>query len=207
MCGCIHINMSSSHREAACAYLDNAVSVVNLVVSILMLIVAIIGVVCVYSYREHQKEAIYGFYANIRTFLIGFQMYIRSGSDVPPPWMSILKKKKTDIGDADIELITPVTEFSKSFFSFLSTAPNQIPPSRKKHIVERWECSFDCLRTRLVDIINYDLQSYPEWNDPSKICTALNDAVNEILTLTQKKSLKKTTTKPQSDGTNTDYSA
>lgn len=149
-------------------------------VSVCMLVITIIGVVFVFNYRQHQKEAIYGFYANMRTFLTAFSMYIHAGNDEPMEWMYILGKTKNETTDKEREKIRPVVEFCKSFFSFLSTAPNQIPPSRRKDIIATWENSFSILRIRLVDIINYDIQAFPDWYDPTEVYKELNFAVTEI---------------------------
>lgn len=169
---------------------DNVISIVNLIASIIMVIVSVLGVVCVFSYRQHQKEAAYGFYANIQTFLVGFQLYIHSSTEEPLPWMRILGKKNEDIDQNERDLIAPVVEFSKAFFTFLSTATNQIPPTRNKNEISQWDNSFCTLRTRLVDIANYDLQAYPDWDDSniSATCIGLNEAVDNIINLIKKHS-------------------
>ena len=142
---------------------DELISIFELGISICMLIIAIIGVICVYSYRAHQKEAIYGFYQNLKTFLYAFQLYINSGSGLPPDWMKILGNKAEDITDDDQKLIEPISKFCLNFFDFLSTSSNQIPPSRKKRIKRKWEESLNYIRMRLIEIINYDIQAYPNW--------------------------------------------
>lgn len=112
--------------------LNEFISIIQLGVSVCMLIIAIIGVVCVFRYRAHQKEAIYGFYQNLKTFLYAFQLYTNSSSSCALEWMNILGKKKEDITEAEHKLIKPISNFCLHFFNFLSTSLNQIPPSRKK---------------------------------------------------------------------------
>lgn len=180
---CHNIHMCVQGVQQSASSFDNAVSIINLLISLCTLGIAIIGVVCVFNYRQHQKEAVYGFYANMRTFLTGFLVHIRSGDGRPLPWMDILSKSNTETDDTDRSIIAPVVAFSKTFFDFLSTAPNQIPPSKRKDKTAIWEESFHTLRTRLVDIINFDLQAFPEWADTTKIYDDLNDAVNKICEL------------------------
>lgn len=162
---------------------DIAVSIINVLISFCMLIVSVIGVVCVFNYHQHQKEAVYGFYANMRTFLTGFLVHIRSGDGNPLPWMHILSKSNAETNDTDRRIIAPVVAFSKAFFDFLSTAPNQIPPSKRKDKTATWENAFRTLRTSLVDIINFDIQAFPEWTDTTQIYKELNDAVDNIFEL------------------------
>ena len=164
---------------------NEIISIIELSISVCTLIIAIIGVICVYSYRAHQKEAIYGFYQNLKTFLNAFQLYISSSSGLPPDWMQILGKKEEDITDDEQKLIEPISGFCLSFFSFLSTSSNQIPPSRKKHIREKWEDSFDCIRISLIEIMNYKLQAYPNWEQAKIVETnqKLNESVNNIIDL------------------------
>lgn len=167
---------------------NEIISIIELSISVCMLIISIIGVVCVYSYRAHQKEAIYGFYQNLITFLNAFQLYIKSSCGLPPDWMQILGKKEEDITDDDQKLIEPISEFCLSFFNFLSTSSNQIPPSRKKCIKQKWEESFNYIRICLVEIMNYKLQAYPKW-EPTKIEETnqkLNESVNNIIDLINK---------------------
>lgn len=111
-----NIHMTVTCNNCSGTSIDNIISIINLFVSISMLIVAVLGVVCVYSYRQHQKEATYGFYANMKTFLVAFQLYIHSSAEEPLPWMKILGKKKEDIIPNEEELIAPVVEFCKAFF-------------------------------------------------------------------------------------------
>lgn len=168
--------------------LNNIISMIELSVSVCMLIIAIIGVICVFSYRAHQKEAVYGFYQNLKTFLTAFQLYIKSSSDLAPDWMKIMGSKEEDITEAEHKLIEPISEFCLSFFNFLSTSLNQIPPSRKKYIKQRWEDSFDYIRICLIEIMNYKLQAYPNWEltkieDTNK---KLNESVSDIIDLINK---------------------
>ena len=167
---------------------DEVISIIELGISICMLIIAIFGVICVYSYRSHQKEAVYGFYQNLKTFLNAFQLYIKSSSGLPPDWMKILGNKEEDITDAQKKLIEPISEFCLSFFNFLSTSSNQIPPSRKKDIKKKWEDSFNYIRICLIEIMNYNLQAYPNW-EPNQIEDTnqkLNESVNNIIDLINK---------------------
>lgn len=117
------------------------------------------------------------------TFLTGFLVHIRSGDGNPLPWMQTPGKSNTETSGTDRQIIAPVVAFSKTFFDFLSTAPNQTPPSRQRDKTAEWEESVRILRTRLVDIINYDIQAFPEWTDTANIYEELNGAVNKILKL------------------------
>lgn len=165
--------------------LENVISIIDLSVSICMLIIGIIGVICVYSYRKHQKEAVYGFYINIKTFLAAFQLYTHSGTNLPVDWMHILGKKKEDISEEERATIKPITDICSIFYKFLSTTSNQIPPSRKTKEIKKWNSAFDNLRGRLVEIINYDLQAYPNWgeNKIQETYTNLNQSISDILEL------------------------
>lgn len=178
----IHNIICSCHIELQ---FGEIISIIELFISVCMLIIAIIGVVCVYSYRVHQKEAIYGFYQNLKTFLNAFQLYIKSSSGLPPDWMQILGKKEEDITGDEEKLIEPISEFCLSFFNFLATSSNQIPPSRKKCIKQKWDASFDYMRTCLVEIMNYKLQAYPNWekNKIEDTNQKLNESVNNIIEL------------------------
>jgi hypothetical protein len=173
---------------------DNIVSVIELFISICTLIIAAIGAVCVYSYRAHQKEAIYGFYQNLKTFLLAFRLYTSNSMNAPPAWMKTLGKKQDEIRQADEENIKPIAEFCSDFFAFLSTTSNQIPPSRKKRDRETWNRSFDNLRECLFEIKNYNLQAYPKWSD-SKIndtYDSMRKSINNILNMIDNKCTDKT---------------
>lgn len=167
---------------------DDIISIIELGISVCMLVITIIGVICVYSYRAHQKEAIYGFYQNLKTFLNAFQLYINSGSGLPPDWMKILGNKEEEITDDDQKLIEPISRFCLSFFNFLSTSSNQIPPSRKKRIKRKWEESFNYIRICLIEIMNYNFQAYPNWepNQIEETNQKLNESVDVIIDLINK---------------------
>lgn len=167
---------------------NEIISIIELSLSACTLIIAIIGGIFVFNYRAHQKEAIYGFYQNLKTFLNAFQLYINSSSGLPPDWMQILGKKEENITDAEQKLIEPISGFCLSFFNFLSTSSNQIPPSRKKHIKQKWEASFDYIRICIVEIMNYKLQAYPNWEQTKLEETnqKLNESVNNIIDLINK---------------------
>ena len=182
----MHINILS--KNCTRLSIENIISIIDLCLSVCMLVIAVLGVVLVYSYRKHQKEATYGFYANMTTLLVAFKLHIHSATETPVDWMNILGKKKDEIDDDDKKRIKPVVEFCRAFFAFLSTASNQIPPSRKKCDLLKWEKSFNVLRNCLADITNYDLQAYPRWETPEITNTnrELNSSVDDILQLIEK---------------------
>ena len=158
-------------------------SMIDLIISAISLIIAIIGCVCVYNFRAHQKEARYGFYQNIKTFLMAFQLYTENSSKAPPSWMNILGKKYDEIEESERKCIQPIASFCSEFFAFLSTTPNQIPPSRKKNKQKQWNNALNCIRKRLFEIKNFDLQAYPEWekNSLDNTYKELTDSVQTII--------------------------